>query len=465
MGSHNKKRHLEKIANIILFLGLVCSLGILLYAMTNIDPHLPDNMNKYILVSLFACVVFIVCLCSSANVKVNGTLFFLSVLSVVYLTELALTVFPSLPPSTIRNLHRMDIAQRAGVHYDIRTKLEVIKDYERKGRKVYPSFNSSVFLKSDGLSSNGRLIFPLGSISKKTTIYCNENGEYILYDSDEHGFNNPQGIYSRTPIDILIVGDSFAQGACVAPDQTLANWLRKYHQSVISVASGGNGPLTELATLTEYGKPLQPKVVLWIYFEGNDLRDLLKERRSLFLKKYFEDDFSQGLIFQQETIDALLEKMAKIKEREAKNLHRYEPLLSARTFTKIIKLFHLRQRIGIDDPLPSSIPSLLSQFRLTMETAKERTTSMGSTLYFVYLPSWDRYEEPQNQPDLFERQKVLSIVQSLDIPIIDIDPLFRDHPDPKSLFPFRVSGHYTGDGYRLVAQKIQSFLKETMLHH
>ena len=47
----------------------------------------------------------------------------------------------------------------------------------------------------------------------------------------------------------------------------------------------------------------------------------------------------------------------------------------------------------------------------------------------------------------------------LDIPIIDIhNEVFKTHPDPLSLFPFRIAGHYNAEGYRLVAEAIRKQL-------
>jgi hypothetical protein len=43
----------------------------------------------------------------------------------------------------------------------------------------------------------------------------------------------------------------------------------------------------------------------------------------------------------------------------------------------------------------------------------------------------------------------------LDIPVIDIlSKVFDPHPDPLSLFPFRMNSHYNAEGYRLVAEAI-----------
>lgn len=44
---------------------------------------------------------------------------------------------------------------------------------------------------------------------------------------------------------------------------------------------------------------------------------------------------------------------------------------------------------------------------------------------------------------IFYHDEVLSIIQRLSIPIIDIRvEVFASHPDPLSLFSFRYKGHY-----------------------
>ena len=49
----------------------------------------------------------------------------------------------------------------------------------------------------------------------------------------------------------------------------------------------------------------------------------------------------------------------------------------------------------------------------------------------------------------------MQTVTELDIPIIDIhSKVFGPHPDPLSLFPFRMDSHYNAEGYRLVAEEI-----------
>ena len=120
------------------------------------------------------------------------------------------------------------------------------------------------------------MIYTLGGISNITTIFDNENGYYPIIETDEYGFNNPKGLFAKGGVDIMLIGDSFAEGACVKPDETIASILRKSGFKTISLGKGGNGPLIELATLKEYAEPIEPKVVLWLHY-AHDFDDLKEE--------------------------------------------------------------------------------------------------------------------------------------------------------------------------------------------
>ena len=78
-------------------------------------------------------------------------------------------------------------------------------------------------------------------------------------------------------------------------------------------------------------------------------------------------------------------------------------------------------------------------------------------MYFVYLPEFWRYSTGEEH---INREFVLRTANELEIPIIDIHrEVFDSHPDPLSLFPFRVSIHYNAEGYRFVAEAIGKRLK------
>lgn len=312
-----------------------------------------------------------------------------------------------------------------------------------------PSVSPRNHVSYNGLEIEGKRIFPLSGISQKTTVLCNENGEWAIYESDEHGFNNPTGLFEEG-IYLLLVGDSFTHGFCVKQGESIAGQMRRMSgMRVINLGSGGNGPLIEFATLKEYGQPLKPKYVLWMYYERNDLADLKREQTSLFLK-YRDDQFSQHLISRQSEIDFLLSELPQ-KRKEKKWQMRKGHLLH------ILTLKNLRKKLMLGFLVPPPPPSSL--FTELLEKAKFLTSSWGGQFYFVYLPSWARYAKDVEHGSFCYRNRVLSIVKHLNIPIIDIhEKVFAVHPDPVSLFPFRIHGHYTSEGYRLVAQAIHTHL-------
>ena len=90
---------------------------------------------------------------------------------------------------------------------------------------------------------------------------------------------------------------------------------------------------------------------------------------------------------------------------------------------------------------------------------KWRADASNSKIYFVYLPSWVRSAKIPVHPSPFstaikQRERILSIVNSLQIPIIDISRVFEAQKDPLSLFPFREAGHYNEIGHTLVAEEV-----------
>jgi Lysophospholipase L1 and related esterases len=76
----------------------------------------------------------------------------------------------------------------------------------------------------------------------------------------------------------------------------------------------------------------------------------------------------------------------------------------------------------------------------------------GGKMYLVYLPNFERYTIDNVHPD---HDFVMQTATELGIPIIDIhSEVFDPHPDPLSLFPFSIRGHYNAEGYKLVAEAI-----------
>src|SRR5262249_8341841 len=145
------------------------------------------------------------------------------------------------------------------------------------------------------------------------------------------------------------------------------------------------------------------------------------------------------------------------RTRAPRSISRGEKLLNESL--EIIKLSNLRQKLGLVYGITSEeAEAEMSMakngiFQEILLQAKARTSSWGGKLYLVDLPTLNRYRKDPGGAEA-ERARVLTLVQSLGIPIIDAQLAFQAHSDPLSLFPFRRFFHYNEQGHRLVAEEV-----------
>ena len=337
-----------KIANTVFALGIVFSIVAVAfsgYRMTSLSDA-PESLQFYqltLLTSMIFAALFGFGLRLADSSKVNLALLTLSITVPILGFETYLE-FSSSP------LQQIAIATHQ-VHAlnDTRSKIKVIEDLRSIGIDAYPNVSGSQFISTNGLTNplSEENIYPLGAISNKTTVYCNESGKWAIFESDEHGFNNPKGLYLKNNVDIMLTGDSFAEGACVKPNESIAAILRASGLNVISLGKGGNGSLLEFASFKEYVEPLQPKVVLWVHY-ANDIEDLRKKgMESSFLMNYItEDNFSQNLISRQDEIDDVLKDYVDLKYAELKETAFRGSSLAP--LIRILKLTNLGNNINKD---------------------------------------------------------------------------------------------------------------------
>jgi len=335
-----------------------------------------------------------------------------------------------------------------GKDFDKRTKLEIYEDLKQKDKNITISFNawSKMFL-------NKKDIFPLSGLSNKKSIHCNENGYYSIYSSDRYGFNNPNEEWDKKNLDYLIVGDSFVHGACVNRPNDISSVLRSLSgNSALNLGISGNGPLTEYATLREYIKP-NIKKIIWIYYEGYDLQDLIFERNNFILKKYLKDKkFSQDLKKNNKKKDEVVERITNIELARISEKYKDDKRLKYKIL-KFIRLDKTKNSINFENTYSPSIDdSVFKDFEKILKQSKDLSINNGSKFYFVYLPEYYRYTKKYNEDNY---EKILEITNKLNISTIDLKKeLFDKEESPSKLFPFELGGHLTIEGYKKVTEKI-----------
>ena len=333
---------------------------------------------------------------------------------------------------------------KTGKKFDKRTKLEILNDLRETDNKIQVTVSPYNYI------NKIKPVFPLSAISNSKTIFCNENGYYAIYQSDRYGFNNPDDNWDADEVEYLLVGDSFVHGACVNTPNDIGSVLRNLSKkSVLNLGYSGNGPLIEFATLREYMSS-NVKKVLWVYFEDNDLSGLHNEMADKILMKYYDDaTFTQNLKFKQKEIDQLSVNSIN-REKNVNEINSDKGILGIKIIN-FIKITNLRVLIY---PPPQLTPRLKEILKL----AKELVNKNNSKLYFIYLPGYARYNTNYDNKNY---NLIKKIVNQLDIPFVDIPKeVFEKEKNPLNLFPFKMNGHYTVEGYKKVSETIYEDTKD-----
>jgi lysophospholipase L1-like esterase len=372
----------------------------------------------------------------------------------------------------------IDATAREWVNRTGMTDLDMIVHLRARGVQAYPCVYELSSIGQSKIQTAKGLLQPLGGISRVTTVFCIEGDRIAAYDSDDHGFNNPQRNWEQGA-KILAVGDSFVQGYCVAPNRTLTADLNREMGPTVGLGMKGNGPFEELGLIKEFFPYLHPQVVLWFYFEGNDLADTHRDKSDPILSHYLEEGFSQDLYHRQDEIDPPLKKLADPEgeiERKVPSASPFFSFLKLRVFRARLHEAIKRMNAGraatkVTAPLEATEDLGLSYnssyteedvalFGKILRMARDYIATSEGRLVFVYLPAWERYGKPQAANG--DRSRVLQMVNALGIPMVDINATFSRKERPTELFLYTHGhpGHYNAEGYQLVADSVRDFLEK-----
>lgn len=398
---------------------------------------------KYYIITLVLIFFSIITFFINYKIKEYLIISFLSITFSIYTFEGYLTFKDLLSKSLISK--ETIYEKKTRKKYDKRSRLEIYEDLIKKNNKIKIEVAPSNYLEKNFK------IFPLSGIANSKTLYCNENGYYAIYQSDRHGFNNPDKEWDNNKIEYLLVGDSFAHGACVNRPDDIASVLRNLsNRSVLTLGYASNSALTEYASLREY-LDQNVKNVLWFYYEGNDLSNLQYELNNKILKKYLTDlNFTQNLKFRQKEIDNLannlLQDQLKLERENKFKIEEQKKYIKSFRFKffKFLKIYKTRLSF-MKQPKPQK------EFKKILMLTQKLTLKKNSNLFFIYLPEYLRYNSKYDNSSYISVKKV---VNELNIPFIDIVEEFKKADNPKKYYPFKLMGHYNERGYKEVANII-----------
>lgn len=243
-----------------------------------------NNFAKIILLFILTCNFLIGSF--YLNIFKKNIIFTFYFFLILYSINSLLVIFDliNLPENQIKKINK-----NMGKSFDHRNLIEVVSDERKKGNNIFPYVVPREFISKN--ISNEIILTP---IANQNYVSCNEYGFWKKIKTDKMGFNNKIALSN---FDILLVGDSFAEGSCVHQNNEPANLFKnKYNIETYNIGVSGNGPLINLALLHELNNKFNFKKIVWFFYD-NDFYDLKVEYQNIQLKEYLSKNFKKNNYF------------------------------------------------------------------------------------------------------------------------------------------------------------------------
>jgi hypothetical protein len=279
---------------------------------------------------------------------------------------------------------------------------------------------------------------------------------------DRFGFRNPEGIERAG---VVIIGDSFVEAGLVPQADLFSSRLAGTQGvRVANLGQSGYGPQQELIVLKRFGLGLQPKVVLWLFFEGNDLLDVTRYEHAVrdWGRTVKEN---HGFISRSFTRNSLrvVRGLLQSRKEDSGEAHRRSG----------------RFRLRPEEPLYFAYPGVplskedevsLAKAKQVLSEAAELSLARGSRFLLVYVPikfrvyrdfcdfPKDGYGRTWTLNDLPERLRQWSEAEK--IPFFDLtEPLKRAAGRGELVF-FPDDGHWNSRGNQIGAEAVARLIEE-----
>lgn len=210
-----------------------------------------------------------------------------------------------------------------------RQKVEDIPARQRLLDSDYEPLFKPTFVRTDIESRFTELatqhgVGPLAPQPNTSVYFCNEGYGLVSYVSDRFGFRNEDVVWDKNP-QLFIIGDSFAQGACVPDnDKTIVGHLNAYRPTV-SLGTGGNGAIHYAALIKVLVPHFEPQGVVLVFYANDNEQAIHENEGSYFYKYFWSGDYPpylrsiDGALSLGESLDNFYEEVRSLLREEVSN--------------------------------------------------------------------------------------------------------------------------------------------------
>lgn len=347
---------------------------------------------------------------------------------------------------------------------------------EIASRLDLPTVRSAIHITPEERVDHGREILLPGANSIRTTLADQNDlalGAIEEVHVDENGFCNDPSQSAGGKADIIIAGDSFTFCTAVRVTDSAAYKLQQLTgRTTYNVGVHGVGPDEYLELARRQADRLHPQIVVFNVYEGNDLRDVMRERDFLAhkSKKKTDGESSPAISYALEFLRANFHLFAKsLKDYTATHDFHYAATVNGATMEmntansdqdEVENAFRL-QRGDVS----------LDLFATPLTNFVTWAKANGITPVVVYTPSmYTAYDSTVTFSDAKVGEAVRNLSHKqrewfaqnaarLGFTFRDLTPAFQKEADAGNLTHFPSNVHLTPLGQTVVAQQLADIIK------
>lgn len=289
---------------------------------------------------------------------------------------------------------------------------------------------------------------------------------------DRNGFRNQRDL---TNADIAVIGDSFIESVVRPEPQLLTSILAGLQGKIVAnLGQYGYGPIEELAVLKRYALPLHPQLVVWTFFEGNDLGDMVHYHKVIAARaaasgasvpraKAWWAAFRDRSF----THNAILELRKLRQRRKPPGVNNLGVVVSANG--KQTNMY-FGYKSG---PLPDDYLAALDETFDILRTASDLCAAQGTRFVVVFIPEKFRVFQPLCRfpresecrnwtlSDLPERLQNGIHSAAPEAGYLDLTPVFADAA-ARGVMPYdRDDTHWSTEGEQMAALTLNEYLQDS----